>query len=320
VAHLLAAGGLDAPAVGNIGTAVSEVALRPRRPDWLAVELSSFQLHDSWQVRPSVGILTNLSPDHLDRYASLDEYYADKARLFLHAGPDSTWVLNADDPASLQLAEGVGGTRIMVSIHGPAEAWYDRAAGQLVLDGEPLLPRADLRLLGDHNVANALMAAAAARVAGVSRPEIASGLASFRALGHRLEPVDEVDGVLWINDSKATNVASTAVALEAMERPYVLLLGGIHKGEPYTRLIPILRQRCRAVVAYGAAEPAIVADLEGAVPVVPAGSDWAAVIGTARGLAQAGDVVLLSPACSSFDMFANYGDRGAQFRRAVHAR
>ncbi len=318
VAHLLAAGGLRAEAVGNIGTAVSEVALRTDRPEWLAVELSSFQLHDSWSLRPTVGILTNLSPDHLDRYPTLAEYYADKARLFRLAGPDSRWVLNADDPESLRLAAGVPGARIMVSIEGRADAWFDRAAGRLMLDGEALLPRRALQLLGDHNVGNALMAAAAARAAGVSLESLAAGLASFRALGHRLEPVAEVDGVLWINDSKATNVASTAVALAAMERPYVLLLGGIHKGEPYSRLIPALRQRCKAVVVYGAAEPLIRADLDGAVRVESAGSDWDTVVGMARRLAEPGDVILLSPACSSFDMFTSYGDRGARFRAAAH--
>jgi UDP-N-acetylmuramoylalanine--D-glutamate ligase len=153
----------------------------------------------------------------------------------------------------------------------------------------------------------------------VSTQALAAGLASFRALGHRLEPVAEVDGVLWINDSKATNIASTAVALAAMERPYILLLGGIHKGEAYTRLIPALRQRCKAVVAYGAAEPLIRSDLDGAVRVEPAGSDWDAVIGTARRLAEPGDAILLSPACSSFDMFTSYRDRGAQFRSAAHS-
>jgi UDP-N-acetylmuramoylalanine--D-glutamate ligase len=318
VAHLLAAGGLRAEAVGNIGTAVSEVALRPDRPEWLAVELSSFQLHDCWFLRPTVGILTNLSPDHLDRYPALADYYADKARLFRLAGPDSRWVLNADDPESLRLAAGVPGTRILVSIEGRADAWFDRATDQLMLGQAVLLPRRELQLLGDHNVGNALMAAAAAHAAGVSAQALTAGLASFRALGHRLEPVAEVDGVLWINDSKATNIASTAVALAAMERPYILLLGGIHKGEPYTRLIPALQRRCKAIVAYGAAEPLIRSDLEGAVRVESAGSDWDTVVATARRLAEPGDVILLSPACSSFDMFTSYGDRGARFRAAAH--
>ena len=320
VEHLLLAAGRRAVATGNIGTPVTEVARHDPLPEWLAVELSSFQLHDCRHHRPVVGILTNLAPDHLDRYPRLEDYYADKARLFLNAGPDSTWVLNADDPGVMAMAEGVAGQRVLVSLDRPADGWYDRAAGRLVLHGRSLLDRAELLLLGDHNVANALMAAAAAAVAGATDAELAAGLRSFRALGHRLEPVADAGGVLWINDSKATNVASTAVALAAMDRPYVLLLGGRHKGEPYSSLLPRLRERCRAVVAYGEAEPLIMADLGEHLPVTAAGSDWGAVVGAARALARPGDAVLLSPACSSYDMFRNYGERGARFRDAATAR
>lgn len=316
-AHLLVAAGRRAMAAGNIGTPVCEVALRAEVPDWLAVELSSFQLHDCYRHRPAVGVVTNLAPDHLDRYHSLAEYYADKRRLFLNAGPGSCWVLNADDPETLRLAEGVAGTRLAVSLTRPADGWYDRAAGCLMLGDTPLLDRAAVPLLGDHNVANALMAAVAVHWSGVPADRVAAGLRTFQPLDHRLEPVAEVNGVLWINDSKATNIASTAVAVAAMDRPYVLLLGGRHKGEPYDRLIPLLTAGCRAVVAYGEAEPLIVHDLGRAVPVRRAGTDWHEVMATARELTRPGDAVLLSPACSSFDMFANYGDRGARFREGV---
>ncbi|MDZ4673800.1 MAG: UDP-N-acetylmuramoyl-L-alanine--D-glutamate ligase, partial [Gemmatimonadota bacterium] len=216
VAHLLAADGRYAVAAGNIGTPVTAVALEDRRPDWMAVELSSFQLHDCHGHRPTVGILTNLSPDHLDRYPGIEAYYADKARLFLHATAASTWVLNQDDAPSVALVGDAPGRRILVSVQGRADAWYDRAAGQLVVFDHPVMPRGDLALLGDHNVANALMAAAAATVAGVGPEALAERLRSFRALAHRLEPVGTVDDVIWINDSKATNIASTEVALAAM--------------------------------------------------------------------------------------------------------
>lgn len=316
-AHLLHAAGRHALAAGNIGTPLCAVAMAPDRPDWLAVELSSFQLHDCTHHRPMVGIVTNLSPDHLDRYPSLAEYYADKRRLFLNAGPDSMWVLNGDDAAVRELAAGVAGRMLTVSLDGPADAWYDRDARLLRLGGQPLLPRDDLHLLGDHNVANALMAALAVGATGVGTSALADGLRTFQPLAHRLEPVGEVEGVLWVNDSKATNVASTMVALAAMDRPFVLLLGGRHKGEPYTGLAPLLRGRCRGVVAYGEAEPLIVQDLAGVVEVRTAGRDWAAVVATARELARPGDAVLLSPACASYDMFTNYGERGARFREAV---
>ena len=176
----------------------------------------------------------------------------------------------------------------------------------------------ELPLLGDHNVANALAAALAVREAGVAPGAIAQGLRSFRALPHRLEPVREVGGVLWINDSKATNIASTVVAVEAMDRPFVLLLGGRHKGEPYTRLAPLVAEKCRLVIAFGEAGAIVAQDLEGKVP-LERGTTFADVVARARRAAQPGDVVLLSPACSSYDMFKNYEERGALFRKLVEA-
>jgi UDP-N-acetylmuramoylalanine--D-glutamate ligase len=318
IAHLLTGAGQPCPAVGNIGRPLIELALSGAPPAWAAVEVSSFQLHDSPALRPVIGVLTNLAPDHLDRYPTAEAYYADKRLLFRNAGPEAVWVLNGDDPAELTLAEGVPGARRVWRLAGRADAWYDRSADALVLDGAPVLPRADLPLLGDHNVHNALAAALAARAAGLRPPAIANGLGTFRGLPHRLERIRDVAGVVWINDSKATNVASTAVALRAMDRPYVAILGGRHKGEPYTVLGPLLGERCRGIVAYGEAAPLVQTDLAHAtaVAVVPAFADAVAAAG-AR--ARPGDAVLLTPACSSFDQFANYEERGATFRRIVEA-
>jgi UDP-N-acetylmuramoylalanine--D-glutamate ligase len=318
VAHVMVAAGLRAETAGNIGRPLCDVALAPDPPDWLALELSSFQLHDAPHLRPAIGLLTNLAPNHLDRYHSLDEYYGDKARLFRNAGAESVWVTNGDDAAVRGMVAAVPGTHLRFSLEGPADAWLERESGRLMLDNRPLLPRAELPLLGDHNVANALAAALAATRAGAEPGRVAAGLRTFRAIPHRVEPVREVAGVLWINDSKSTNVTSTAVAVAAVDRPFVLLLGGRHKGEPYTRLAALLRGRCRAVVAYGEAGPQVVRDLGGELPVVPAG-DFAEVLATARRLARPGDAVLLSPACSSYDMFTNYEERGARFRTAVEA-
>jgi UDP-N-acetylmuramoylalanine--D-glutamate ligase len=167
-------------------------------------------------------------------------------------------------------------------------------------------------------VANALAAALAAVAVGADPGRVAQGLRTFRAIPHRVEPVREVAGVLWINDSKSTNITSTEVAIAALDRPFVLLLGGRHKGEPYSRLAGPLGERCRAVVAYGEAGPQVVRDLGALLTVVPAG-DFADVLATARRLAQPGDAVLLSPACSSYDMFKNYEERGEHFRAAVEA-
>ena len=324
VAHLLAAAGLKAAAAGNIGRPLADVAVTGRgdRYRWLSVEVSSFQLHDSPHFAPDVGILTNLAPDHLDRYRSVDAYYADKRLLFRNAGPSSVWVLNADDSAVLELARGAQGRRALFSLKKPTDAWYDAGAGLLRLGGAALLRREELHLLGDHNVANALAAALAVHEAGVPAGLIGEGLRSFQALPHRLEPVREVDGVLWINDSKATNIASTVVAIEAMSRPFVLLLGGRHKGEPYTRLGPLLAQRARRVIAYGEAGPIVEQDLAGQAPPPPPlerGTTFEDVVARARRAARPGDAVLLSPACSSYDMFKNYEERGATFRRLVEA-
>jgi len=316
VAHLLRGGGLRAEAAGNIGRPLVDIALGSDRYQWLAVEVSSFQLHDSPHFAPDIGILTNLAPDHLDRYASVEAYYADKRLLFRNAGPDHLWVLNGDEPAVLALAEGAPGRRALFSLRRPADGWYDAAARRLQLGRDALLARAELGLLGDHNVANALAAALAVREAGVTPALIGQGLRSFRALPHRLEPVREVGGVRWINDSKATNIASTVVAVDAMDRPFVLLLGGRHKGEPYTRLAALLREKCRLVIAYGEAGPLVAQDLGGEVP-LERGTTFEDVVARARRAAQPGDAVLLSPACSSYDMFKNYEERGATFRKLV---
>ena len=318
IAHLLVSAGIRAETAGNIGRPLCDVALAAARPDWLALELSSFQLHDAPHLRPAIGVLTNLAPNHLDRYRSLEEYYGDKAKLFRTAGPESVWVSNADDRAVAAMVDAVAGTHLRFSLEGRADGWFDRAGGRLMLGDEVLLSRGDLPLLGDHNVANALAAALAARRAGAAIEPIAAGLRTFHAIPHRVEPVREVDGVLWINDSKSTNITSTEVAIASLDRPFVLLLGGRHKGEPYTRLADALRGRCRAVVAYGEAGPMVLQDLGNAVPIVPAG-DFDDVLVTARRLAQPGDAVLLSPACSSYDMFRNYEERGDRFRAAVEA-
>lgn len=318
IAHLLSSAGLRAETAGNIGRPLCDVARSHNPPDWLALELSSFQLHDAPNLKPAIGVLTNLAPNHLDRYTSLNEYYDDKALLFRNAEAASFWVSNADDPAVEAMTGSVPGTRVRFSIERRTDAWYDRAGGRLMLDGSMVLPRAELPLLGDHNVANALAATLVASRVGCSVELIAGGLRSFRAIPHRVEPVREVNGVLWINDSKSTNITSTEVAVAALDRTFVLLLGGRHKGEPYTRLAERLHDRCRAVVAYGEAGPLILQDLGSSLRVVPAGS-FADVLDAARGLARPGDAVLLSPACSSYDMFRNYEERGDRFRAAVEA-
>ncbi|HKO15125.1 MAG TPA: UDP-N-acetylmuramoyl-L-alanine--D-glutamate ligase [Gemmatimonadaceae bacterium] len=321
VATLFSALGHRATAAGNIGTPLAELALEPVAPDWVALEISSFQLHDTPSIAPCVGVLTNLSANHLDRYASVDEYFGDKALLFRNATAASQWVTNADDPAVEALAAGAAGLHCRFSTRGDADACYDRGRGLLEVFGEPLLARADLALMGDHNVANALAASLAVMLASEAHRTpaalgtIARALRAFHALEHRIEIVGEQEGVLWINDSKSTNVASTAVALRGMTRPTVLLLGGKHKGEPYTTLAGELRRTCTLVIAYGEAAPLIEQDLRGVIPVQRLGSSFQTVVDAARAAARPGQAVLLSPACSSYDMFDNYEQRGREFKR-----
>ena len=265
-------------------------------------------------------MLTNLSANHLDRYASVKEYYGDKALLFRNATAESTWILNADDSDVLALARGAKGRVLEFSLRREADAWYDREREQLIVEGKALLDRAELPLLGDHNVANALtaalavMSADAAHGASDARLRMATALRDFRALEHRIETVGESGGVAWINDSKSTNVASTLVAVQGMTRPTILLLGGRHKGEPYTALADELRRTVKLVLAYGEAGELVEKDLRGIVPVERLGSSFEAVIARARAAAEPGDAVLLSPACSSYDMFDNYEHRGAVFK------
>jgi UDP-N-acetylmuramoylalanine--D-glutamate ligase len=326
IAHLLRALGVDAVAAGNIGTPLSEVALMVTPPDWIALELSSFQLHDTPSIAPVVGVLTNLEPDHLDRYASLEEYYGDKMLLFANATKDSIWVTNADDAEVERRMAGIPGE------------WWEFSILSAVDDAGPAsgadrwqflgskFASSDVPLLGRHNIANTLAAALAVAVADpghrteAARAQIVEGIRTFKALPHRLEVVAEAGGVLWIDDSKATNVSSARVAIEAMTRPTVVLLGGKHKHEPYTALIGGLAAHASLVIAYGEAAPIIEADLAAHVPLVRLGSSFHDVIACARAAARPGGAVLLSPACSSYDMFKNYEERGDTFKRLATMR
>jgi UDP-N-acetylmuramoylalanine--D-glutamate ligase len=323
ITHRLLEGlGYDAVAAGNIGTPLSEIALSAHQPSWIALETSSFQLHDTPSIAPSVGVLTNLSANHLDRYDGVEGYFGDKAQLFRNANERSVWVSNADDDEVQRMVRDVRGHHLRFTLGaGAADGYYDRARDQLVVLGEPLLARRELVLLGDHTGATAWAAALAVMGAEEdhrtpqARARVAEALRRFRALEHRIEPAGSYGGVEWINDSKSTNVASTLVALRGMQRPTVLLLGGRHKGEPYTALTDELKRTVKLVLAYGEAGPIVAGDLNGVVQLERVGGSFADVVTRARAAARPGDAVLLSPACSSYDMFDNYEQRGREFKR-----
>lgn len=325
-AHVLRVAEFDAEAGGNIGVALSELALREPQPSVTVVEASSFQLGATTDFTPSVGVLTNLAPDHLDWYDSVEAYYADKAKMYRSATPRSRWVLNGEDAAAAGLPGDAPGERYYVRIASPLEP--GERGGYLADDGwltlrlgggedHRVIPASELKLRGPHNVANALFAALAAHLVGLPIDRLAGGLRSFAPMRHRLEPVAEKAGVLWINDSKATNIASTTVAVRSLDRPTILLLGGRHKGEPYSKLIPEMEGRVKQVIAYGEAAERVIAELGDAVPVDRVEGDFASVLRRAAELADPGDAVLLSPACSSYDMFRDYEHRGSEFRRIV---
>ena len=327
-AHLLREAGFRVGLGGNIGAglgpAASELARMDPPAQRLVVEASSFQLADIEHFAPDVGVVTNLAPDHLDRYPDVDAYYADKARIFDNADAESRWVLNGDDEDVLALAGDAPGQRHHFRLESEegADAYLDGEDLTLREEGAPrrFLSRDELPLLGRHNAANALAASLAARLGGASPEALTRGLTSFEPLPHRLEPVGEVDGVLWVDDSKATNVSAALSAVASLERPVVLLLGGKDKGEDFGRLRAVADHGVRAVVAYGAARQRIADALTGAVEVMQVDGPFGEVVRTGAERARPGDILLLSPACSSFDMFESYRARGRRFHELAEGR
>jgi UDP-N-acetylmuramoylalanine--D-glutamate ligase len=306
---------------GNIGTPLCARALDFPADGLVVAEASSFQLDTTERLRPRVAAVLNLTPDHLDRHKTFERYVDAKAKIFANQTPVDCAVLNADDPVTAGLAPR---TRARV-------LWFSRVKaldrGVYVRDGwvvaklnghvEKICPLGEITLRGQHNVENVLAATACALWTGLSPDSIRRGIGAFRGVSHRIECVLEERGVAWYNDSKGTNVASTIKALESFTESIVLIAGGKGKGQHFTPLADAARGRVRQAVLIGADRASIRAALEVAgVSCVDAASMREAVA-TARSLARAGDVVLLSPACASFDMFDNYEHRGNLFMDLV---
>jgi UDP-N-acetylmuramoylalanine--D-glutamate ligase len=275
-AHVLRAAGMDAMAGGNIGLALSDLALRDPQPEVTVVEASSFQLGRTHGFAPSIGVLTNLAPDHLDWYPTLRAYYADKARLFANATAESRWVVNGEDGPAMNLLGDAPGERYYFRTDGEPpggeRGGYLDAGGWLTLrlggDERRIVRAEELRILGPHNVANALAATIAAALVGADLDGRRRGLANLHPDGSPPRAGgSKGTAILWVNDSKATNIASTSVAIRSMDRPTVLLLGGRHKREDYVQLVPVMEGRVRQVVAYGEAAERIEAELGTALPV-----------------------------------------------------
>ncbi len=283
---------LGAPVAGNVGRALCDLDGEAAPGDWIVVEVSSFQLEDVHTFRPRVGVLLNLEPDHLDRHGSFDAYAAAKLRLFAQQEPGDVAVV----PRGFRAIPG--------------------SARRAEFDREDELP-AEPRLPGAHNRENAAAATVAARAAGANDAEIARGLSEFPGVAHRLELVRERDGVRFVNDSKATNVAAALRALAAYEEPLLVILGGRAKGESFEPLADAARRRVRRAFLVGEAA----GDIAEALADVPFefSGDLASAVAAAAAAAQPGDVVLLSPACASYDQFRDFEERGDEFRRLVTA-
>jgi UDP-N-acetylmuramoylalanine--D-glutamate ligase len=320
---MLREAGQDARVGGNIGAPLVGLVEGSTEATVFAVEVSSFQLEGTLSFRPDVAVWLNLSPDHLDRHPTLPAYVAAKARVFLNQREDDWAVVNADDPVVLAEARRARARRLPFRVTGePLEdgdgAFFEAGEARLRRAGatEALFARADVALPGAHLAGDLLVAAAAARLLGAPAAAIARAVRGFRGVEHVLERVATQDGVAFYNDSKATNVEAARRSLEAFDAPVVVILGGRYKGGDFAELLPSLRAHGRAVVAIGEASERIEAALAGAVPLERAAS-MSDAVARARARARGGDVVLLAPACSSFDMFRDYAERGRAFKDEV---
>ncbi|MDH3310970.1 MAG: UDP-N-acetylmuramoyl-L-alanine--D-glutamate ligase [Gammaproteobacteria bacterium] len=308
--------GLKTAVGGNIGVPVLAL-LSDDEPDVYVLELSSFQLETTTSLNARAAVVLNLTPDHMDRYHDLDEYAGAKARIFRGNG---TMVINADDPHVMRMRQ--SGRRVVCFGLGRPLAAQDYGLDEihgeewLVHGKQALLPTREVSLAGRYNLANVLAALALSETAGVAPAAAIVAVREFKGLKHRTEFVAEGNGVRWYDDSKGTNVGATVAALKGMTSPVVLIAGGDGKGQDFSGLKPVCAQHARAVVLIGRDAPRIEAALERVVPVHHA-QDMHAAVRMAKSLAQPGDVVLLSPACASLDMFRNYEHRAEVFRQAV---
>jgi len=319
VGALLRAAGREVGVCGNIGRAICDVAENVSPQGYLVVEVSSFQLETVDRLEPRVATWLNLTPDHLDRHGDLDAYGAMKQRLFARQQKSDFSVWNADDPEVLKRRTGAA-RRLEFSARRAVDAGACLEDGTIVLvtagGRERLMPASALSIPGPHNLMNALAALATTLPLEVPSPVLRRACAEYRGLEHRLEPVDTVDQVRFVNDSKATNLGSMEVALRSFEAPVVLIAGGRDKGQDFGTVRELVRERVHTAVLIGEGADRIEQAWRGACPIAHATSLAEAVDGAFAAARPAG-VVLLSPGCASFDMFRDYEDRGNRFKDEV---
>ncbi len=319
--HICLTGGLNCALVGNIGNSIAkQIALDPKQ--LYVVEISSFQLDDIVSFRPDVAVLTNITPDHLDRYNnSFEKYIAAKFNIIKNQTEHDFFIYNSDDPV---INENIKHFPFN-SKPFPISMQKEQPKGAFIKNGIMNLKHGeglsmsiyDFALKGKHNQYNTMAASVASSVVGIRKDKIRDAVSSFETLEHRMEMVATVRGIDFINDSKATNVNSTWYALESMEKPVTLILGGIDKGNDYELIKDIVREKVKTIICMGVDNKKIHDAFEGVVhTIIDVKSAQEAVV-AAYSLSSKGDVVLLSPACASFDLFKNYEDRGNQFKDAV---
>ncbi|MFL5900740.1 MAG: UDP-N-acetylmuramoyl-L-alanine--D-glutamate ligase [Solirubrobacterales bacterium] len=320
--HVYRTAGEPVAVAGNVGTPLSALAGEVDPDATVICEASSFQLEDVNGFAPECAVFLNLAPDHLDRHEDLGFYLEAKLQIFARQGNDDVAVYNADDPALADIDLG-GCARRVAFCHGAGpECEVALAEGTIFYDGEPLLAVDELGILGEHNAANAMAVAAAALSMGLDRDAVREGLRGFAGVPHRLEPVAELAGVRFVNDSKATNVASATVGLRAFEGGVHAILGGSEKGEPYRPLLDPVRECCVACYLTGASAGRLAEELAPAIESDVAlhhCGDLEEAVQKAAITARPGETVLLSPACASFDAFESFEARGERFREIVGA-
>jgi UDP-N-acetylmuramoylalanine--D-glutamate ligase len=303
---------------GNIGNALTEDVRLLRGRDWIVAELSSFQLEDIETFRPSVAAVLNVTQDHLDRYHDIAEYAAAKARIFENQTKKDVLVLNFDDPIVKAFTKRTSATVVPFSRMLRFNPGMCVLNGYLEYNGKRLCRTEEIKIRGVHNLENAMAAAAMALAAGADRESVAAVLREFPGLEHRLEFVREKGGVAYINDSKGTNVGAVVKSVEGFTQPVILIAGGLDKGSDFSPLYDLFKQKVKLLVLIGKAADKMAKALGTATETVFAATLQDAVR-LASAKAASGDVVLLSPACASFDMFKDFEDRGRQFKDAVKA-
>ena len=320
IGEILRTGGLPVQVGGNIGTPLVSLVESSAEDTWSVVELSSFQLEAAPTFRPDIAVILNITPDHLDRYASFEAYAQTKLNIFENQVSSDFAVLNHEDPNLQKAAAKIRSQVFWFSGSHEVQCGTYAVGGQIIFvsgkASEQVMRCDEIPLKGQHNIENVAAAITAARLAGIPSSSIAWGVRNFKAVEHRLEPVAEINGVHFFNDSKATNVDATIKALEAFESGVILILGGRDKGGDFKVLSHLLQQRAKSVILLGEASDKIRMQLAGTVPMAQAHSMDDAV---RRAFQQAapGNTVLLAPACASFDMFQNYEHRGREFKAAV---